>query len=539
MLPVIEEGAEFCWLHQSPDVYVWQCMSQLACARHAHLHMAVDGCPFYIRDARRCEERGTWRVLQPRNARVLSKVALVCDGCAPYVDEIGRCFHVDSLGIRCPTPARIGTHACARHRCQEWITREGQSRQCEHAAQACSVNEPVLVCGQHDRRSISNDPEECERVSLPVSSIPLDLNPAPDAIKAQFLKYKPVGFELESRVLRPDPFVVIDSVEERKKCADKLVGMWLMRDVRVVFRTAPASDRTIVLENWGSRKIPVEFRTREWILSRFSFKHGLEMPTVFSGPGIHYFYGTTILNFSSQPSAEEFLKTWSGFLKTRFFPQVRNLPCPLRGVPKDVRAAAAMACRKQLAESADAKIASFVSRDQCTGPVRMRTLQVVVDKNHLLPAVCTRAFRRLCDGCFLQSERQAVLALNRAHLETKTAALAGRYCEFPGKSCHNYRLKDAKFCGVHVCCHYAAQDGCKKPVDYSKEFFKAVKDDFSPAELPVEFERRRWQSQEIHNGRPLGDFEFCGFLRMSRSCTLTKRASANFINRNGSRSETR
>ena len=198
-----------------------------------------------------------------------------------------------------------------------------------------------------------------------------------------------------------------------------------------------------------------------------------------------------------------------------------------------------MACRKQLAESADAKIASFVSRDQCTGPVRMRTLQVVVDRNHLLPAVCTRAFRRLCDGCFLQSERQAVLALNRAHLETKTAALAGRYCEFPGKSCHNYRLKDAKFCGVHVCCHYAAQDGCKKPVDYSKEFFKAVKDDFSPAELPVEFERRRWQSQEIHNGRPLGDFEFCGFLRMSRSCTLTKRANAKFINRNGSRSETR
>ena len=129
-------------------------------------------------------------------------------------------------------------------------------------------------------------------------------------------------------MLRPDPFVVIESVEERKKCADKLVGMWLMRDVRVVFRTAPASDRTIVLENWGSRKIPVEFRTREWILSRFSFKHGLEMPTVFSGPGIHYFYGTTILNFSSQPSAEEFLKTWSGFLKTRFFPQVRNLPCP-------------------------------------------------------------------------------------------------------------------------------------------------------------------------------------------------------------------
>ena len=173
VLPVIEEGAEFCWLHQLPNVYVWQCMSQLACARHAHLRMAVDGCPFCIRDARRCEERGTWRVLQPRNARVLSKVALVCDGCAPYVDEIGRCFHVDSLGIRCPTPARIGTHACARHRCQEWITREGQSTQCEHAAQACSVNEPVLVCGQHDRRSISNDPEDCERVSLPVSSIPV------------------------------------------------------------------------------------------------------------------------------------------------------------------------------------------------------------------------------------------------------------------------------------------------------------------------------------------------------------------------------
>ena len=29
----------------------------------------------------------------------------------------------------------------------------------------------------------------------------------------------------------------------------------------------------------------------------------------------------------------------------------------------------------------------------------------------------------------------------------------------------------------------------------------------------MEFERRRWQSQEIHNGRPLGDFEFCGFFK--------------------------
>ena len=90
-LRVVEEGADFCWEHQLPGVYVWQCESHLACDRHAHLRLAVEGCPL-CRDppteSSRCNGLGRWRVLRERNKRTMPVVALVCDRCAPHVVEI-------------------------------------------------------------------------------------------------------------------------------------------------------------------------------------------------------------------------------------------------------------------------------------------------------------------------------------------------------------------------------------------------------------------------------------------------------------------
>ena len=64
--------------------------------------------------------------------------------------------------------------------------------------------------------------------------------------------------------------------------------------------------------------------------------------------------------------------------------------------------------------------------------------------------------------------------LNAARLEQKRTAVSNRFCKFPraeGGTCSNWALKDAHFCGVHVCSHYANMARCKEPVEYKREYY--------------------------------------------------------------------
>ena len=64
--------------------------------------------------------------------------------------------------------------------------------------------------------------------------------------------------------------------------------------------------------------------------------------------------------------------------------------------------------------------------------------------------------------------------MNAAHVEDVNAAHTKRFCEFVQK-CSNYCLADARFCGVHICCHYGNNLRCRSSVAYSKEAYDPSK----------------------------------------------------------------
>ena len=88
------------------------------------------------------------------------------------------------------------------------------------------------------------------------------------------------------------------------------------------------------------------------------------------------------------------------------------------------------------------------------------------------------AFRTLCDECTEQSDLRTMMQLNSAHKQTartaarKTAVEGNntsisqrqsrffKFCEMPTPgmpypTCSNFALKNGRYCGDHMCCHFA------------------------------------------------------------------------------------
>ena len=100
--------------------------------------------------------------------------------------------------------------------------------------------------------------------------------------------------------------------------------------------------------------------------------------------------------------------------------------------------------------------------------------------------------------------------LNAARLERRRTAAINRFCKFPraeGGTCSNWALKDAAFCGVHVCSHYATINRCREPVGYKREYFAGDLGDRGA----VDFEYLRWSVLRGQYGSRIPDkFTFHG-----------------------------